>query len=168
MAGTEIKRVAAVTALAAAALVGGSLSAYAVDDFDLFFEAGNACSFDVGVNLAGGNQHTKTFVDDKGNPVRTITAGTGTAVTLTNAETGETLQFRSNGAVTKTVLNTDGTQTVTSTGHLILILFPTDVPAGPTTTLIAGRIVYNVEPSTGVFTVAGTTGKTTDLCVLLS
>jgi hypothetical protein len=165
---TAIKRMVAVAVLTTAALVSGSNSAVAQKEYDIFLPAGTACSFAVGLDVTPGNQHTKTLVDEDGDPVRTITAGTGDAVTLTNAETGETLQFRSNGAVTQTVYNDDGTQTVTSTGHLILILFPGDEPAGPSTTLIAGRIVYDVVTATQVFTVQSISGSTTDLCALLA
>ena len=48
----------------------------------------------------------------------------------------------------------------------MLILFPTDVPAGPSTTLVAGRIVFTVDQA-GVFTVQQITGQQTDICALL-
>src|SRR3989442_5085073 len=54
--------------------------------------------------------------------------------------TDVTLSLSSNGAVTNVTKNPDGSETVVTTGHNILILFPTDVPAGPTTTLYVGRV----------------------------
>jgi hypothetical protein len=66
------------------------------------------------------------------------------------------------------VNNPDGAQTVTGTGHNGLILFPTDIPAGPTTTQYIGRIVYTVNPTTGVFTLLSTTGQETDICAELA
>ena len=44
-----------------------------------------------------------------------------------------------------------------TTGHNVLILFPTDVPAGPSTTLYVGRVVVTVD-SDGVFAVTDTNG----------
>ena len=52
-------------------------------------------------------------------------------------------------------------------GHLVLIMFPTDVPAGPSTTLYVGRVVFDVAPDR-VFTLKETQGKSTDLCAALS
>jgi hypothetical protein len=53
-------------------------------------------------------------------------------------------------------------------GHPVLIMFPTDVPAGPSTTLYVGRVVFDVDNATGVFTLKETHGKATDLCAALS
>ena len=64
-------------------------------------------------------------------------------------------------------VNPDGTTTVTSTGHNGLILFPTDVPAAPSTTQYVGRIVYTVDES-GVFTLVSTSGRSTDICAALA
>jgi hypothetical protein len=56
---------------------------------------------------------------------------------------------------------------VTGTGHHVLILFPTDVPAGPSTTLYQGRIVYTVDPDE-VFTLQEVSAQETDICAALS
>jgi len=71
------------------------------------------------------------------------------------------------GAVQQSVVNADGSATVTSTGHNVLILFPSDVPAGPSTTLYVGRVVFTVGAN-GVFTVVSTSGSATDICAALS
>jgi hypothetical protein len=65
------------------------------------------------------------------------------------------------------VFNADGSQTVTVTGHNVLILFPTDVPAGPSTTLYVGRVVCTIGVDQ-VFTLKSTSGKATDICAALS
>ena len=62
----------------------------------------------------------------------------------------------------------DGTELHVATGHNGLILFPTDVPAGPTTTLYVGRIVFTVDPDTGVFELLSTAGRATDVCAALA
>jgi hypothetical protein len=131
--------------------------------------------FNLGISWSGGNLHTKEFTDKGGNVVRIITAGKGFDVTYTNLGTdpdnpveGESVTVRTPGSVNKIVNNPDGTQTVTATGHNGLVLFPTDVPAGPTTTHYIGRIVYNVDPATGVFTLVSTTGQQRDICAELA
>src|SRR5262249_54025888 len=50
-------------------------------------------------------------------------------LTFTNLTTGGTFSTKSNGAVAHKRFNSDGSFTETDTGHNILILFPTDVPA---------------------------------------
>jgi poly-gamma-glutamate capsule biosynthesis protein CapA/YwtB (metallophosphatase superfamily) len=98
---------------------------------------------------------------------RQISAGRGAQLTFTNLATGATIALRSNGAVEHKVFNADGSQTVTDTGRNVLILFPTDTPAEPSTTLIVGRLVFTIDPA-GNFTVLSTSGKTTDICAALS
>ena len=89
-------------------------------------------------------------------------------MTLTNQSTGKQVRLQPNGAVTRTTFNPDGqTRTVTSTGHIVLVLFPTDVPAGPSTTLIVGRVVYTADRAEN-FVVKRITGRTTDLCAALA
>ena len=152
---------------AASALLVGTGSASAAD-FTVDLPAGQACpGFDLRIEGTGGSNHTRTFVDANGNPVRTITAGTGSALTFTNLSTGASLALRSNGAVQRTITHADGTTTTTITGHNVLILFPTDVPAGPSTTLVVGRAVYDVDANQ-VFTVRSVSGRTQDLCASLS
>jgi hypothetical protein len=46
-------------------------------------------------------------------------------------------------------------------------MFPTDIPAGPSTTLYVGQLVYTVDPA-GVFTVESSRGNSTDICAELS
>jgi hypothetical protein len=41
------------------------------------------------------------------------------------------------------------------------------VPAGPTTTLVVGRVVFTIGAD-GVFTLVSTSGTTTDICAALS
>jgi hypothetical protein len=155
----------AVVAASAVLLGAGSASA---EDFSFELPAGLACpDFALGVVGTGGNNHLRTFVDRSGHTVRTISAGTGSALTFTNGSTGARLALRSDGSVTRTVANPDGTTTTTITGHNVLILFPTDVPAGPSTTLVVGRTVFDVDAN-GVFTVRSVAGRTRDICAALT
>jgi hypothetical protein len=134
----------------------------------VIFPAGVACP-DYGLMLepSEGHRVTREFRDENGELVRSLVAGTGGDLILTNLSTNESLTLRSSGAVMHTTFNDDDTQTVVLTGHWVLILFPTDLPAGPSTTLHVGRVVYTADPN-GVFTIEEVRGRTTDLCARLA
>lgn len=128
---------------------------------------GLACDgFDLLIQGWGGNRQFKTFKDKNGNVVRSLDAGTGTALLFTNGTTGKTFSTESNGAVHHIKYNPGGSYTETDTGHDVIILFPTDNPPGPTTTLIAGRVVFTVDTS-GNFNVQSMHGNITDICAVL-
>jgi hypothetical protein len=109
----------------------------------------------------------KEFADENGNVVRLLSTGKGFDLTFTNLNSGESIAFPSNGSVEQTTINADGSTTVRATGHNIVILFQTDEPAGPTTTLYAGQLLYTVDGN-GDFHVQKSTGQTTDICALLA
>ena len=159
----------AALALASALAVATAAPAIAapVPDLHLDLPAGLACTFRLQVDGIGSKQKAKTFTDQNGNEVKFITAGKGYDLTFTNVQSGESIAFPSNGSVQRTTVNADGTSTVQATGHNVVILFSTDVPAGPSTTLYTGRLVYTVDAE-GVFTVQSTSGRTTDICALLT
>jgi hypothetical protein len=108
----------------------------------------------------------KEFTDRNGNPVRLLSAGRGSTLALTNFVANERLVLKAGCSVTHITLNPDGTQTWAVTGHNLLVLFPTDVPAGPSTTLHVGQVVFTVDPAE-VFTVQSVTGTSTDICAAL-
>lgn len=171
---SRITRALAPAALAAAALVAPAQPALA-DDVSFILPAGTGCEFNLGVSWTGGNLHTKEFLDKDGNTVRILTAGKGVLLTYTNygmkpkkPVAGESITFRTDGTVTEIVVNPDGTQTYTSTGHNGLVLYPSDVPAGPSATQYTGRIVFTVDPATGVFTLVSTSGPEIDVCAELA
>jgi hypothetical protein len=128
--------------------------------------AGTACEFPLDIEVSGGKRIIREFTDRNGNVVKVIEAGKGFDLTFTNAETGESIAFPSNGSVSQTTFNADGSSTVQATGHNVVIFFPTDVPPGPSTTLYEGRLVYTVDAN-GVFTLQSSSGPTTDICALL-
>lgn len=150
------------------ALLGSGMPAVAAD-FVLDLPAGQACqTFDLRVEITQ-NPHRvfREFFDKNGNPVRVLTAGKGSQLSFSNLTTGAILSLKANGSVERKALKPDGTQTWTTTGHNVLILFPTDVPAGPSTTLYVGRVVFTVDGSE-VFTLMSTSGKSMDICAALS
>ena len=162
------KRMSVAAAVASAGVLALSADAALAAPVHLEFPAGTACTFGLAVDGAGGDhQVTREFADADGNIVRMLSAGRGFQLTFTNLSSGAKLALPANGAVTHTVVNADGSQTVTTTGHNVLILFPTDVPAGPSTTLYVGRVVFTVSVD-GVFTLVSTSGTATDICAALS
>ena len=167
---TRLALWAAALAVALALAVGAPVPASAAEpDFSIDLPAGVACAFDLGVEGTGDKRIMREFTDRNGNVVRTLVAGKGFTLISTNLSPGssKSLTLPSSGSVQRTTVNSDGTSTVVSTGHNVLILFPTDIPAGPSTTLYVGRIVHTVDAS-GVFTLQSTSGRATDLCALLA
>jgi hypothetical protein len=176
MFGKTTRRLALAVGLAAVALT-ATQPAFAQDPEPVFLPAGLGCpGFNLQFQATGGNLVTREFTDAAGNVVRSITAGKGVDLTYTNygpdpdsPVAGESVTVKTAGSVTKTVFNPERTQaTVTGTGHNGLILFPSDIPAGPTTTHYIGRIVYTVDLGTGVFTLVSTTGQERDICAELA
>jgi hypothetical protein len=164
-----LKHVVAFAAVASATVVGAGVHPSAADPTSQTFDPGIACAgFGVRLDASDDPRSVHEFTDANGNVVRTILAGKGSTVRLTNLSTGKALSLRGNGAPWSIVNNPNGTQTYTTMGHLVLILFPTDFPAGPSTTLYVGRVVFDVDPATGVFTFKGNVGTATDLCAALS
>ena len=129
--------------------------------------AGIACDFPLRLENQGSNFHLKEFSDRNGNPVRVIIAGKGSFITYTNLESGATLSLKLYGFAAHITDNGNGTITETDTRHVSLILFPTDIPAGPSTTAYVGRLTITIDTNTGVFTLQSFTGKATDICAAL-
>jgi hypothetical protein len=69
--------------------------------------------------------------------------------------------------VTHITFDPDGSSTWRTTGHNVLILFPSDIPAGPSTTLTVGQVVFTVGVDQ-IFTVLKVGGASTDICAALS
>ena len=172
MTGMLSTRLAGVVAVTLIALVGAATpSMVAASDPDVVLDlpAGLACAgFDLRVEIWNNpNRVMREFHDKNGNVVRTLTAGKGSTLSFTNLGTGDKLSLKPNGSVEHVAFNPDGSQTWVTTGHNVLILFPTDVPAGPSTTQYVGRVVFTVDTS-GVFTLQSTSGTSTDICAALS
>lgn len=156
--------------LTLAAVLGSGSPATAADcspsPTRLCLEAGLACAFPLRIDISGGNLVEKDFFDKDGHRVRHLTAGRGTALLFINLDTQATFAVQSNGSVMETTFNPDGSQTVVLTGHNVVILFPTDVPAGPSTTQYVGRLVETISAE-GVFTLQSFSGTSTDICAEL-
>lgn len=154
------------TAVTSSALIGTAVHPAAAAEEPLF-PAGIACTFALDIDGVD-NRKVHDFVDVDGNAVQLITGLAG-PTTFTNADSGATLTLPARGTAWKVVTSPDGSTTsFTTTGHFVLVLFPSDVPAGPSTTLYVGRVQFTINNLTGVFTLEDTRGTATDLCAALS
>lgn len=125
-----------------------------------------ACAFPLQVDGWSGHGHYKEF-KDKNDYVRSLFAGTGFEILYTNLDTGKTFSTKSNGAASHTTTYTpDGSSRSVLTGHNVVFMFATDIPAGPSTTLYVGRVVYSADAN-GVSTIESTSGRAFDICAAL-
>jgi hypothetical protein len=129
---------------------------------------GLACpSFDLQIRGLETRTPKRKILDEAGNVVLSITAGKGNDLTFKNLNSGSTYHLKANGSVAKAVLNPDGSTTYTNTGHNGLIMFPSDVPPGPSTIIYTGRMIYTVDAN-GTFFFQGSSGKQLDICTILA
>ena len=158
----------ACAAAASAACLGlvGPASASDPPTFTWDFPAGDACDFGLLVEGFGQTKDPKTLPAKDG-AVRTLSAGKGFDLVFTNLATSATYALKGNGAVNQTTTFADGTQKIALSGHNVVFLFPTDVPAGPSTVLYTGRVVITVDVN-GVWTLAKSSPRALDICQALS
>jgi hypothetical protein len=163
------RRLACAVVLASAATVVAAQPASAQEPLDL--PAGVACTF--AVRLTGGAfpPERRTFTDKNGNSI-TLLAGKSGAVTYTNLVNQKSITFNARGTRFETTARPDGTARLEFSGHIGIILFPTDVPAGPSTTQISGRVVVENAAPDGdgvvVSTVVQQVGQQIDVCAAIS
>jgi hypothetical protein len=137
-------------------------------DQTLTFGAGEACAFPLQIDSTGGPQVNKTFEGRDGS-LRILSAGKGSDLVFTNlADPTHTYALSGNGAASWTRIDASGAARFTVTGHNVLIYFPTDVPAGPSTTLVVGREDVSVDLATSQFTLLSRSGRTVDICAALT
>lgn len=136
--------------------------------FTVDLPAGAGCSFPLRLESSSGKVRTISFTTENGQPGRIISVKTGVVLTYTNLATEESVSIKTSGSVTSAVPIDGVTELRTATGHNGLILFPDDVPNGPTTTQYNGKIVYTFNTQTFFIEVVETSGKATDICAELS
>ena len=166
------RRPAAVAVLAAALTTGLASSASAnpptpVEAAIYNFDPGVACTFPLTVSATSGLLRSNEFNNGPKGTVRQILVGTGVSYTFENASTGARITIKAAGSAIHTSV-VDGVQTVDLNGQNIVIFFPSDVPAGPSTTLYQGRVVYTVDLATGISTLVSTTDKGLNICSTLT
>src|SRR6266446_1640766 len=109
-----IARLVCAATLTLAVVLGPASPSTAADPADTVIDlpAGQACKdFDLHVEIRGGVQVVKEFMDKSGNLVRMLLAGKGSELTFTNLQTGATLTLKPNGSVTHITFNPDGSST---------------------------------------------------------
>ena len=155
--------------LASALALGLSIAApVAAAEPAYVFDPGVACTFGLGIDGGAlGPRNYREFTDDEGNVLWTLLAGRGGSTTFTNMETGATLSMPATGSVARVANHPDGSGTMYLTGGWVLIMFPTDVPPGPSTTVYIGRVVADFAAD-GVTTLQSVSGTATDVCAALS
>jgi hypothetical protein len=158
-------RTAAATVFATAIMLCGAASTASAAEIEL--PAGEACAFPLGLDGGAFPPERKTFTDPNGNPI-VVLAGKSGAVTYTNLDTDELLTFPSRGTALRVTTRSDGTQLLEFSGNVGILLFPSDVPAGPSTTQINGRLVLSFDPETGFTEVLKQEGNQIDVCAGLS
>lgn len=154
--------------LALAILLGSAQLVVAAEPaFTMEFPAGLVCNFALRVDGFGEPHRVDKVFTDKNGYVRVLSAGKGFELLYTNLATGATMSTEANGSINHTTYNPDGTATLELTGHNVVFLYPTDVPAGPSTTLYVGRVTFTVD-TLGNWTKQQVIGKTFDICAALS
>lgn len=130
-------------------------------------------TFDLVVSGKKGDQSVKIFREKNGY-IRTVAGGNGFILTITAVKrvpAGDPLEFGTsvtvptNGSVTHTSFNPDGTVTFTLTGQNVFIYFPTDV-GGARTILYTGKAVVK-NSALGVSTFQSASGKQQNICDLV-
>jgi len=148
-----------------------SVSQVNADEFIIPFDEGVACSdFALTLKITTSDHYVvKQWTDESGALVRMLTAGKGVDLEFVNEETAATFKIKGNGSVSHTTYNPDGSSTVSTEGHNVIIFYPTDLPAGvgPSTKQYVGRVLYTVDEY-GTFMLQEVKGKTTDICAALS
>jgi hypothetical protein len=171
MRGPSRRRVGGFALLASISLLVGLAGPVAADDpADLTFEfpPGIACAdFGLKAEAWGLAKVYREFDDRDGMVVRTLAAGLGSELLLTNVSNGATVWLRANGFTATTRPLGEGTSMLVLTGHQVVFMYPTDHPAGPSTTLHVGRVAYQVVDATGEYTLVASAGKQTDICAAL-
>jgi len=137
-------------------------------DFTFDLPMGLACpSFDLRLEgFVADSRVSRTFYDKSGNVVRMFAGGKGNVLTFTNLSNGASLTLRTGGSVEKIGLNADGSSTYTAMGHNVVIMFPTDIPPGPSTKLYIGRLDFSID-SVGIYSLLRKTGYEMDICAAL-
>lgn len=132
--------------------------------------AGAACDFALGIAGTGAKARIKTFANGS-----QIISGKGYLLTYTNADTGKSVSFETNGTSEHTSApDADNVVTITSRGSTGLILFPppdaSNVPGvgAPSAIQYTGRIVFTFDLDDGQTTLLSASGTQRDLCAELS
>jgi hypothetical protein len=149
-------------------------------DFGADYTAGTACAFELLVEGRESEKTVKGFTDSSNNS-RLLAPGKGWKLTFTNQENGKSISFPATGSVTDFKVfpgppppdggeNLNGYRTLHAAGTFFLVLFPWDVPEGPSATFYTGGEVYltSRDDEGAIWRLQRASGRTTDICALLA
>lgn len=136
-----------------------------LDPFDESYSAGQLCSFALEVKSVIQQEVETLWLNPDGSPDHAQVTGR-LVIRFTNLDNGSNVTLNTSGP-SSIVFNPDGSIALIARGPTGIGLFPTDQPAGPDTFVNYGRIQYTVSPA-GVVTVLSMTGRTVDVCAMIS
>jgi hypothetical protein len=155
-------------AVLCAASLGANAYSFPTDPPDLAipFDVGLACHFPLTLEQWDGKTNTREFTDKQGN-LNIVVTGKGHDFRFTNAANGRSTTQMSQGVQQHIVVYPDGSLNFTTNGALLLIMFPTDIPAGPSTTYYNGHTELFIAAD-GVGTLQPPHAHARDICAELS
>jgi hypothetical protein len=159
-------------ALVSAALLAGlTLLAPPAANAEEIYGPFPACpDFDVSLSFSGGNQGLRvTRVHD--GVIYTVTSGSGTTITFYAVDKKgnilKSVTFDTKASVTKTATS-GGNTTYQINGFGTLLLFPTDQPGGPSTTVYNGTVTFTFDATNTLVSTVLNKGRQFDICAALS
>jgi hypothetical protein len=161
-------------ALVSAALLAGlTLLAPPAANAEEIFGPFPACpEFDVSLSFSGGNQGLRvTRVHD--GVIYTVTSGSGTTIKFYAVDPengkllGKSVTFDTKASVTKTATS-GGLTDYQINGFGTLLLFPTDQPGGPSTTVYNGTVTFTFDATGTLVNTVVNKGRQFDICAALS
>ena len=136
---------------------------------------GQGCpGFWLGVKEEGGTKDVRVVRDSSGTVIETVTTRTGVVVTYSNFGSKKKAKKAEKQVIINTprsvlTIRPEGTiERWIAEGSNGLVLFPTDIPAGPSTSHYEGKIEYTVDTTTGVFTLTSVNASKRDICAELT
>lgn len=130
------------------------------------FPAGQACSFALKINPIVDKVTKKVYPPQPNGDF--LQAINGNLVEqLTNLNNGKSITLNLSGPAT-ILGHPNGILDETGRGISLVVLLPFDVPPGPSTFVVKGRVEELFNSNTGVRTLVSETGTKTDICAALS
>lgn len=130
--------------------------------------AGVGCSFEVDIELVSGDQgRMTTFFDHAGNVTRIMGTARPSVWSVTNTETGASVNVTLPAGHQTVTFLPDGTTHVEISGGAIGNQGPADTPAGPFAFTNVGRLIVNIAPN-GTGTLLALSGHQFDLCAAVA
>jgi hypothetical protein len=135
-------------------------------DATIPFPAGYACVFPLTLEQWDNKTQTRDFTDRQGNK-HSVSSGKGHDFRMTNTANGKSTTQKAQNFEQDIVTYSNGSQWYSTNGAILIIMFPTDVPAGPSTTYYYGETELYIAVD-GVGTLKPPRTYARDICAELS